>query len=76
VIHLGRHEHHVVKGMCREALEEIKALVEGQVSSTLNTKISIIALNENKAFLAHQLIYSIKMAKYLWKLFRLKNLTM
>jgi hypothetical protein len=26
--------------------------------------------------LAHQLIYSIKMAKYLWKLFRLKNLTM
>jgi hypothetical protein len=28
-IHLGTHEHHVVKGMCRESLEKIKVLVEG-----------------------------------------------
>jgi hypothetical protein len=28
-IHLGTHEHLVTKGMCREALEEIKVLVEG-----------------------------------------------
>jgi hypothetical protein len=36
--------------MCREALEEIKVLVEGQVSRTLDTKISTIALNASKAF--------------------------
>jgi hypothetical protein len=28
-IHLGMHEHLVAKGMCKEALEEIKVLVEG-----------------------------------------------
>jgi hypothetical protein len=28
-IHLGTHEHHVVKGMSKESLEEIKVLVEG-----------------------------------------------
>jgi hypothetical protein len=28
-IHLGTHEHPVAKGMCKEALEEIKVLVEG-----------------------------------------------
>jgi hypothetical protein len=35
-IHLGTHEHLVVEGMCKESLEEIKVLVEGQVSSTLD----------------------------------------
>ncbi len=55
VIHLGTHEHHVVEGMCREYLEEIKVLVEGQVFHTLNTKIFTIALNASKAFLAHHL---------------------
>jgi hypothetical protein len=29
VIHLGTHEHLIVKGMCKEYLEEIKVLVEG-----------------------------------------------
>jgi len=28
-IHLGTHVHPIVKGMCREALEEIKVLVKG-----------------------------------------------
>jgi len=28
VIHLGTHEHLVAKGMCGEALEKIKVLVE------------------------------------------------
>ncbi len=41
--------------MCKESLEEIRVLVEGQVSCTLDAKISAIALNANKAFLAHHL---------------------
>jgi hypothetical protein len=28
-IHIGMHEHHVVEGMCKYVLEEIKVLVEG-----------------------------------------------
>jgi hypothetical protein len=28
-IHLGRHEHLVVEGMCTKALEEIKVSIEG-----------------------------------------------
>ncbi len=36
-IHLGTHEHLVVEGMCKESLEEIKVLVEGQVSCTHHT---------------------------------------
>jgi len=54
-IHLGTHEHLIAKGMCKESLEEIRVLVEGQVSCTLNAKISAIALNANKVFLAHHL---------------------
>jgi hypothetical protein len=37
-IHLGMHEHPVVEGICREFLEEIKVLVEGQVSHTVDAK--------------------------------------
>jgi hypothetical protein len=55
VIHLGRDEHPIVEGMSKESLEEIKGLVEGQVSCTHDTKISIIALNASKAFLAYHL---------------------
>jgi hypothetical protein len=29
VIHLGTNEHPIIKGMCKEFLEEIKVLVEG-----------------------------------------------
>ncbi len=36
-------------------MEEIKVLVEGQVSRILDAKIYVIALNESKAFLAHHL---------------------
>jgi hypothetical protein len=54
-IHFITHEHLIAKGMCKEALEEIKVLVEGQVSCTPNAKISTIALNASKAFLAHHL---------------------
>jgi hypothetical protein len=54
-IHLGTHEHPITEGMCKESLEEIKVLVEGQVSCTLDAKISTVALNTNKAFLAHHL---------------------
>jgi hypothetical protein len=49
------HEHHVREGMCKESLEEIKLLVEGQVSHTLDDKIFAISLNVSKAFLAHHL---------------------
>ncbi len=55
VIHLNTHEHLVAQGMCRESLEEIKVLVEGQVSRTLDANFFAIALNESKAFLAHHL---------------------
>jgi len=54
-IHLNRHEHLVVEGMCTEALEEIKVSIEGYVSHTLDAKIFAIALNVNKTFLAHHL---------------------
>ncbi len=53
MIHLGTHEHLVVEGMCKESLEEIKVLVEGQVSCTHYAKIFAIASNANKAFLVH-----------------------
>jgi hypothetical protein len=33
------HENRVVEGMCRESLEEIKVLVEGQFSHTPDAKI-------------------------------------
>jgi hypothetical protein len=55
VIHLGTHERLVAKDICRDALEEIKVLVKGQVSHTLKVKILAITLNESKAFLAHHL---------------------
>jgi hypothetical protein len=54
-IHHGMHVHPIVEGMCREALEEIKVLVEGQIFHTLDTKIFVVALNANKEFLAHHL---------------------
>jgi len=54
-IHLGTHVHPIVEGMCKEALEEIKVLVEGQVSRTPDAKIFAITLNANKTFLAHHL---------------------
>ncbi len=38
MIHLGMHEHPIVEGICKEFLEEIKVLVEGQVSHTLDAK--------------------------------------
>jgi len=41
--------------MCKEVLEEIKVLVEGQVSRTPDVKIFAITLNANKTFLAHHL---------------------
>jgi hypothetical protein len=41
--------------MCKDVLEEIKVLVEGQVSHTPKGKISTIILNASKAFLAHHL---------------------
>jgi hypothetical protein len=41
--------------MCREALEEIKVLVEGEVFCTPNAKIFVITLNASKEFLAHRL---------------------
>jgi hypothetical protein len=50
------HEHPIVESMCRESLEEIKVLVKGQVYHTPNAKISTIALNASKAFLAHNLL--------------------
>ncbi len=55
VIHLGTHEHLVGEGMCKESLEGIKVLVEGQVFHTLDGKIFVISLNASKTFLAHHL---------------------
>ncbi len=55
MIHLGTHEHPIAQGMCRDALEEIKVLVKGQISCTDEAKIFTITLNVSKAFLAHHL---------------------
>jgi uncharacterized protein (DUF1810 family) len=52
-IHLNMHL--VGKRTCKEALEKIKVLVEGQVSHTLDDKIFAISLIASKAFLAHHL---------------------
>jgi hypothetical protein len=55
MIHLGTNEHHVIKGMCKESLEEIKVLVEGKFYRTPDVKVFVIALNASKTFLAHHL---------------------
>jgi hypothetical protein len=55
-IHFGTHEHLVAEDMCREALEEIKVLVEGYVSHSLDAKIFVITLNVSTTFLAHSLV--------------------
>jgi hypothetical protein len=41
--------------MCKKSFEEIKVLVEGQVSCTFDAKIFAIVLNVNKASLPHHL---------------------
>ncbi len=53
MVHLGTHEHLFIKGVCRDSLEEMKGLVEGQVCHTFKGKISTTIVNPNKAFLAH-----------------------
>jgi hypothetical protein len=54
-IHLGMHEHHVKEGINKESLDEIKLLVEGEVSHTRDAKNSTIAVVANKIFLAQHL---------------------
>jgi hypothetical protein len=53
VIHFKRHVQLVQDGMCRESLEDIKTLVENEVSHTLN--ISTIGFFMNKSFLSQHL---------------------
>jgi hypothetical protein len=55
-IHLRRHDHHVQNNMCKESMEEIKALVEKEVyrPNTKNTIINFaIASSTNKSLSQH-----------------------
>ncbi len=48
----GQHEHLVVKGNCREVVEQVKALIQEEVFCTLST----IVLVASKSFLSHHLL--------------------
>jgi hypothetical protein len=37
-IHLNEHYHHVIDGVVKDSLEEIKVLVKGEASHILDTK--------------------------------------
>jgi hypothetical protein len=54
-IHLGMHEYLIAEGTYKDASEEIKVLVEGQVSRIPKAKKFAITLNASKALLAHHL---------------------
>jgi hypothetical protein len=51
VINLGTHDHHVAEGMCRIVVEQIKALVQEEVSCKL-----AISLATSKTFLFKHLL--------------------
>jgi hypothetical protein len=55
-IHLRRHDHHVKNDMCKESMEEIKALVEKEVYTPNTNNIIIdfaIASSTNKSLSQH-----------------------
>jgi len=52
-IHLKRHDHPIQDDMCKESLEEIKALVKEKVYRTLNSKHSTIGLFASKSLSQH-----------------------
>jgi hypothetical protein len=53
MIHLKRHDHPIQDDMCKESLEEIKALVKEKVYHTLNSKHSTIRLFASKSLSQH-----------------------
>jgi hypothetical protein len=52
-IHLKKHDHPIQDDMCKESLEEIKALVKEKVYHTLNSKHSTIGLFVSKPLSQH-----------------------
>jgi hypothetical protein len=54
-MHLGTHEHRVVKGRCRD-VEQVKALVHDKMSHSLSTTPSAIMLVASKMFLSKHLL--------------------
>lgn len=52
-IHLKKHDHPIQDDMCKESLEEIKALVKEKVYHTLNSKHSSIGLFASKPLSQH-----------------------
>jgi hypothetical protein len=55
VIHFKRHAQLVQDDMCKESLEEIKTLVENEVSRTPNVKNSTIGFFMSNSFLSQHL---------------------
>jgi hypothetical protein len=55
-IHLETHDHHVAEGKCRNVMEQVKFLVEEEVSHSLSATWFNISLAASKTFL-----YSTKM---------------
>jgi hypothetical protein len=56
MIHLGTHDHLVVKGRCKEVINQVKALVHEKVSCTLSITSSTIALAKSKLNLSQHLL--------------------
>jgi hypothetical protein len=56
MIHLGTHVHLVVKGKCRNVLEQVKFLVQEEVFHSLSTISSIISLVVSKFFPVQTLV--------------------
>jgi hypothetical protein len=53
-IYLSTHEHHVIKGRCRD-VEQVKALVHDKMSHSLSATPSAIMLVASKYFLSKHL---------------------
>ncbi len=51
-IHLGTHDHLVVEGHSRKVVDQVKSLVEGEVSYTMGVSALTIMLVASKTFLS------------------------
>jgi hypothetical protein len=54
-IHLGLHNHLMVEGHSKKMFEQVKSLVEEEVSYTLGDVVSTITLATSKTFLLEHL---------------------
>jgi len=56
MIHLGTHDHLVVKGRCKEVIDQVKVLVHEKLSCTLLITSSTIDLATSKMNLSQHLL--------------------